>query len=66
MDSIFIKGARTHNLKNVDLEIPRDKIIVITGLLDQGSHRLLLIPYMQKVKEDMLNHYQPMQEDSCQ
>ena len=35
MDSIFIKGARTHNLKNVNLEIPRNKIIVITG---KGIH----------------------------
>ena len=40
MDSIFIKGARTHNLKNVDLEIPRDKIIVITGLSGSGKSSL--------------------------
>ena len=31
-DKIFIKGAREHNLKNVDLELPRDKLIVMTGL----------------------------------
>ena len=30
--SIVIKGAREHNLKNVDVEIPRDKLVVITGL----------------------------------
>ena len=40
MDSIFIKGARTHNLKNVDLEIPRDKIIVISGLSGSGKSSL--------------------------
>ena len=40
MDSIFIKGARTHNLKNVDLEIPRNKIIVITGLSGSGKSSL--------------------------
>ena len=40
MNSIFIKGARTHNLKNVDLEIPRDKIIVITGLSGSGKSSL--------------------------
>ena len=37
MDSIFIKGARTHNLKNVNLEIPRNKIVVITGLSGSGK-----------------------------
>ena len=40
MDSIFIKGARTHNLKNVSLEIPRNKIIVITGLSGSGKSSL--------------------------
>src|ERR1700745_1028406 len=32
MDSIRIRGARTHNLKNIDLELPRDSLLVITGL----------------------------------
>lgn len=40
MESIFIKGARTHNLKNINLEIPRDKIIVITGLSGSGKSSL--------------------------
>ena len=40
MDSIFIKGARTHNLKNVNLEIPRNKIVVITGLSGSGKSSL--------------------------
>ena len=40
MDSIFIKGARTHNLKNVSLEIPRNKIVVITGLSGSGKSSL--------------------------
>ena len=40
MDSIFIKGARTHNLKNISLEIPRNKIIVITGLSGSGKSLL--------------------------
>ncbi len=31
-DKIIVKGARVHNLKNVSLEIPRDKLIVFTGL----------------------------------
>ena len=32
MDVIRIRGARTHNLKNIDLDLPRDRLIVITGL----------------------------------
>lgn len=40
MDSIRIQGARTHNLKNIDLELPRDKLIVITGLSGSGKSSL--------------------------
>ena len=39
-DKITIKGAREHNLKNVDLEIPRDKLVVITGLSGSGKSSL--------------------------
>ena len=34
-DKIIIKGAKEHNLKNIDLEIPRDKLVVFTGLFGQ-------------------------------
>ena len=37
-DKIIIKGARVHNLKNIDVTLPRDKFIVLTGL--SGSGRL--------------------------
>jgi excinuclease ABC subunit A len=40
MDSIQIRGARTHNLKNVDLDLPRDRLIVITGLSGSGKSSL--------------------------
>ncbi len=40
MDSITVKGARTHNLKNIDLTIPRDKLVVITGLSGSGKSSL--------------------------
>jgi excinuclease ABC subunit A len=40
MDTIRIRGARTHNLKNVDLDLPRDKLIVITGLSGSGKSSL--------------------------
>ena len=39
-DSIFIKGARVNNLKNIDVEIPRDKFVVITGLSGSGKSSL--------------------------
>ena len=39
-DFIEIKGAREHNLKNVDLKIPRDKLVVITGLSGSGKSSL--------------------------
>jgi excinuclease ABC subunit A len=39
-DRIIIKGAREHNLKNIDLEIPRDKLVVITGLSGSGKSSL--------------------------
>jgi excinuclease ABC subunit A len=40
MDRIQIRGARTHNLKNIDLDMPRDKLIVITGLSGSGKSSL--------------------------
>ncbi|HSR62670.1 MAG TPA: excinuclease ABC subunit UvrA [Gammaproteobacteria bacterium] len=40
MDTIRIRGARTHNLKDIDLDIPRDKLIVITGMSGSGKSSL--------------------------
>lgn len=40
MDAIVVKGAREHNLKNVDVEIPRNKLVVITGLSGSGKSSL--------------------------
>jgi excinuclease ABC subunit A len=40
MDSIRIRGARTHNLQNVDLDLPRDRLIVVTGLSGSGKSSL--------------------------
>ena len=40
INKIIIKGAKEHNLKNIDLEIPRDKIVVFTGLSGSGKSSL--------------------------
>lgn len=39
-DEIYIKGAREHNLKNIDVKIPRDKLVVVTGLSGSGKSSL--------------------------
>ena len=39
-DKIIIKGAKEHNLKNINLEIPRDKLVVVTGLSGSGKSSL--------------------------
>ena len=39
-DKIVIKGAKEHNLKNINIEIPRDKLVVITGLSGSGKSSL--------------------------
>ena len=40
MDTIRIRGARTHNLKDIDLDIPRDKLVVVTGISGSGKSSL--------------------------
>ena len=40
MDKVIVKGARVHNLKNIDITIPRDKLVVLTGLSGSGKSSL--------------------------
>ncbi len=61
-DKIIVKGAKENNLKNIDIEIPRDKLVVFTGFQAQVNPHWLLILYMQKVREDISSHFLPMQE----
>ncbi len=48
MDKLIVKGARAHNLKNIDVTIPRDKLVVLQDFPVQESLRLPLIRFMQK------------------
>ena len=57
MDKIIIKGARENNLKNIDLEIPKNKLVVMTGVSGSGKSSLAFDTIMPKVKEDMLKAY---------
>lgn len=50
---IIIKGAREHNLKNIDVKIPREKLVVLTGLSGSGKSSLAFVQFMQRDKEDM-------------
>ena len=39
-DKIIVKGAKVHNLKNINIEIPRNKLVVVTGLSGSGKSSL--------------------------
>jgi len=54
-DKIIIKGARVHNLKNIDLELPREKLIVITGLSGSGKSSLAFDTLYAEGSVGMLN-----------
>ena len=57
-DKIVIHGAREHNLKDISLSIPKDKLVVITGLSGSGKSSLAFDTLY--AEEDMLSHYQVM------
>ena len=66
MDTIEVRGARTHNLKNIDLDIPRDKLVVITGLSGSGKSSLAFDTlYAEGQSAAMSSRSRPTRGSSC-
>ena len=65
MDTIHIRGARTHNLQNVDLDLPRDKLIVITGLSGSGKSSLAFDTIYAEGQRRYVNRCRRMRASSC-
>ena len=59
-NSIFIKGARINNLKNIDVEIPRDKLVVITGLSGSVKSSLAFDTLYAEGSAAMWRAFRPM------
>ena len=58
---IIVKGAREHNLKNIDVEIPRDELVVMTGLSGSGKSSLAFVRWISRmltVLTDFLRQFQ--------
>ena len=65
MDTIQVRGARTHNLKNIDLDIPRDKLVVITGLSGSGKSSLAFDTLYAEGSDATWNPCPPTPGNSC-
>ena len=63
--AIRIRGARTHNLKNIDLDIPRQALVVITGLSGSGKSSLPSTPCTPKASGAMSRACRPMPGSFC-
>ena len=60
---ITIKGARENNLKNIDLQIPKDKLVIMTGVSGSGKTSLAFDTIYAEDSADIWNHCQPMQDN---
>ena len=65
MQNIRIRGARTHNLRNFDLDLPRERLIVITGLSGRASPRWPSTRCMRRASAATSNRSRPTPGNSC-
>lgn len=56
VDKILVRGARVHNLKNIDVDIPLNKIVGIAGVSGSGKSSLAWVSYMRKVHGVIWTH----------
>lgn len=59
-DKIKVRGARSHNLKNIDIDIPREKLVVMTGLSGSGKSSLAFDTLYAEGQRRMWKVCQPM------
>ena len=52
-NKISIRGCKVHNLKNIDLDIPRNKLVIVTGVSGSGKSSLAFDTIYSKPKEDI-------------
>ena len=62
--NLLVKGAREHNLKNVDIEIPREKLVVLRDFPAPENHRWPSIRSMRRASGAMWRAYPPMRASS--
>ena len=65
MPEIRVRGARTHNLKGIDLDLPRDRLIVVTGLSGSGKSSLAFDTLYPKGSAATSSRCRPMHGSSC-
>ena len=65
MEFIKIRGARTHNLKNISLDLPRHSLVVITGLSGSGKSSLAFDTLYAEGQRRYVEYYRRTRDNSC-